>query len=69
MGYKSTMQMIQRSNGNCQYYLICPAPLAQALEIEKGESMEWVIQDKHHILIKRSPDLNKKNVRQKKKGR
>jgi antitoxin component of MazEF toxin-antitoxin module len=33
--------------------LICPAPLAQALELEKGESVEWVIEDKTTITIKR----------------
>jgi len=37
MGYQSTVQVIRRGGKNCQYYLICPAPLAQALEIEKGE--------------------------------
>ena len=36
MGYQSTVQVIRRGGKNRQYYLICPAPLAQALEIEKG---------------------------------
>lgn len=53
MGYISKLQVIQRSNKNRQYYLICPAPLAQALELEKGESIEWVIEDKTTLTIKR----------------
>jgi len=53
MGYISKLQVIQRGNKNRQYYLICPAPLAQALELEKGESVEWVIEDKTTITIKR----------------
>lgn len=53
MGYLSTLQVIQRSNKNRQYYLICPAPLAQALEMQKGEIIEWVIQDKHTLTLKR----------------
>ena len=38
MGYFSKLQVIRRtSNDQKQYYLICPAPLAQALEMEKGK--------------------------------
>jgi bifunctional DNA-binding transcriptional regulator/antitoxin component of YhaV-PrlF toxin-antitoxin module len=61
MGYISKVQVIQRGNKNRQYYLICPAPLAQALEIEKGESVEWVVKDKMTLTIKR---LNVKTKRQ-----
>ena len=54
MGYQSRVQVIQRGGKNRQYYLICPAPLAQALEIEKGEIVEWVVEDKHTLLLKRT---------------
>jgi bifunctional DNA-binding transcriptional regulator/antitoxin component of YhaV-PrlF toxin-antitoxin module len=53
MGYQSTVQVIQRGGKNRQYYLICPSPLAQALEIEKGEVVEWVVEDKHTLILKR----------------
>ena len=53
MGYQSTVQVIQRGGKNRQWYLICPAPLAQALEIEKGEVIEWVVEDKHTLVIRR----------------
>ena len=33
MGYRSKLQVIERRDHNRQYYLICPAPLAQALEL------------------------------------
>ena len=55
MGYLSKLQVIQRGGQNRQYYLICPAPLAAALEMEKGETLEWIIRDKHTIEIHR-PD-------------
>ncbi len=55
MGYQSIVQVIQRGGKNRQYYLICPSPLARALEIEKGEVVEWVVEDKHTLLLKRSP--------------
>jgi bifunctional DNA-binding transcriptional regulator/antitoxin component of YhaV-PrlF toxin-antitoxin module len=49
------VQVIQRGGKNRQGYLICPAPLAQALEIEKGEVIEWVVEDKHTLVLKRTP--------------
>lgn len=54
MGYQSTVQVIQRGGKNRQYYLICPAPLAQALEIEKSEVIEWVVEDKHTLILRRA---------------
>ncbi|HEY6293101.1 MAG TPA: hypothetical protein VI455_16235 [Terriglobia bacterium] len=53
MGYQSTVQVIRRGGKNRQYYLICPSPLAQALEMEKGEVVEWVVEDKHTLILKR----------------
>jgi bifunctional DNA-binding transcriptional regulator/antitoxin component of YhaV-PrlF toxin-antitoxin module len=60
MGYLSTVQVIQRGGKNRQYYLICPAPLAQALEIQKGEVVEWVVEDKHTLTIKRTAGRSRK---------
>jgi len=54
MGYLSSMQVIRRGGKNRQYYLICPAPLAQALEIQKGELIEWVVESKHLLTLKRA---------------
>lgn len=53
MGYLSKVQIIQRGNKNRQYYLICPAPLAQALELEKGETIEWIVKDNLTLIIQR----------------
>jgi bifunctional DNA-binding transcriptional regulator/antitoxin component of YhaV-PrlF toxin-antitoxin module len=54
MGYFSKVQVIERANDTRQYYLICPAPLAQAMEMEKGEEIEWVIEDKATLVLKRT---------------
>lgn len=54
MGYVTKVQVIQRGK-NRQFYITCPAPLAEALEIEKGESVEWVVEDKRRLTIKRLP--------------
>jgi len=53
MGYFSKIQVIRRGEKNRQYYLICPSPLAQALEMEKGEIIEWVVQDKKSLMLRR----------------
>jgi bifunctional DNA-binding transcriptional regulator/antitoxin component of YhaV-PrlF toxin-antitoxin module len=53
MGYLSKLQVIQRGGHNRQYYLICPAPLAAALELEKGESLDWTIKDRNTFEIRR----------------
>lgn len=53
MGFLSKVQVIARGEKNRQFYFICPAPLAQALEIEKGEQIEWVVQDKRTLVIRR----------------
>jgi hypothetical protein len=53
MAYFSKLQVIQRGGQNRQYYLICPAPLAAALEMQKGEELEWVIKDRNTFEIRR----------------
>ena len=53
MGYLSKVQVIERAKGQRQFYLICPAPLAQALEMKKGETIEWVVEDKWTLKVRR----------------
>ena len=56
MGFQSKVQVIQRTGGTRQFYFICPAPLAEAMEFEKGESIEWVVVDKRTLTIRRAVD-------------
>jgi hypothetical protein len=53
MAYLTKLQVIQRGGQSRQYYLICPAPMAAALEMEKGEQLEWVIKDRSTFEIRR----------------
>ena len=53
MGYQSKVQVIERGGIQRQFYLICPAPLAQALEMEKGETIEWIVEDKWTLRVRR----------------
>ena len=63
MGYLSKVQLIQRAGGNRQFYLICPAPLAEALELEKGEEIEWVAENKRTLTIRRRPSVRRREAR------
>jgi antitoxin component of MazEF toxin-antitoxin module len=53
MGYLTKVQVIERANNTRQYYLICPAPLAQALELQKGEEIDWVVEDQATLVLRR----------------
>lgn len=53
MGYLTKIQVIERGNQTRQYYFICPAPVAQALELEKGEEIDWVIEDRNTLVVRR----------------
>jgi hypothetical protein len=63
MGYLSKVQLIERANKTRQFYLICPAPLAEALELEKGEPIEWIVQDRLTLTVKRQAKVAAKNRR------
>jgi bifunctional DNA-binding transcriptional regulator/antitoxin component of YhaV-PrlF toxin-antitoxin module len=68
MGYLSKVQVIERANNTRQFYLICPAPLAEAMELEKGEPIEWVIEDKATLILRR-PDRGDAKQRRSGHGR
>jgi len=53
MGYESKVQVIQRSNKTRQFYLILPAPLAEAMELQKGERIEWFVIDRQTLEVRR----------------
>ena len=52
MGYRTKMQKVQRPT-NTSYYLNFPSAVAQAMEVEKGEEFEWILENKNLCLLKR----------------
>jgi hypothetical protein len=52
MGYNVKMQKVERPT-NKSYYLNFPSPIADSCEIEKGEEMEWLVQDRNTFVLKR----------------
>jgi hypothetical protein len=52
MGYPTKVQLIRRKASE-QWYINFPAALAQAMEFERGEVVEWVVEDKANLLLHR----------------
>ncbi len=52
MGYITKVQKVERPT-NRSFYVNLPSPIAQALNIRKGEKFEWIIEDKNLLLLKR----------------
>jgi len=59
MGYKVKIQRVERRQTK-SFYVNFPAAVAEALEIVKGEEMEWIIQDNNTFILKRVK--NKSNI-------
>jgi hypothetical protein len=52
MGHPTKIQLIQRKASE-QWYVNFPAALAQALEFDRGEVWEWIIEDKDQLVLRR----------------
>lgn len=52
MGYPTKVQLIKRKASE-QWYINFPSALAQAMEFGRGEVVEWVIEDKARLTLKR----------------
>ena len=52
MGHPTKIQLIQRQTSE-QWYVNFPAALAQAMEFDKGEIWEWIVEDKNQLVLKR----------------
>ena len=63
MGFPTKIQLIKRSKSE-QWYINLPAAVAQAMEFDKGEIVEWIIEDKQRMVLKRTK--NSKNEDKKK---
>ena len=49
MGFPTRVQLIQRKDSE-QWYINFPSALAQAMEFQKGEEVQWLVSDKAHLL-------------------
>lgn len=59
MGYPTTIQLISREKTE-QWYVNFPAAVARALDFEKGEVVEWTIDTRSRLILKRKPKRTKR---------
>ena len=52
MGYKVKIQKVDRG-ATKSFYVNFPAAVAEACVLEKGEEMEWLIEDRNNFVLKR----------------
>jgi hypothetical protein len=52
MGYPVKIQKVERPT-NRSYYVNFPVALAEAIGLEKGEDLEWLLEDKNTLVLRR----------------
>ncbi|MDP2949936.1 MAG: hypothetical protein Q8P22_10410 [Chloroflexota bacterium] len=52
MGFPTKVQLIRRKNSE-QWYINFPSAIAQAMEFERGEVVEWIIEDREQLVLRR----------------
>lgn len=57
MGYPTKIQLIKRAKSK-QWYINFPSAIAQAMEFERGEVVEWLIQDRQSLILKREDPVS-----------
>ena len=55
MGYSTKIQRIKRAKSE-QWYVNFPSAVAQAIEFEQGEVVEWLIDDHKRLVLQRSDE-------------
>ena len=64
MGFPTKVQLIKRSASE-QWYVNLPSAVAQAMEFSRGEMVEWFVEDKGLLALRRAstpPSLLKKTL-------
>lgn len=63
MGYPTTVQLIDREKTE-QWYVNFPAAVARAMDFTKGEVVEWTIDTRSRLILKRKPKKKKRRAKQ-----
>ena len=53
MGFQTKVQLIKRRQSE-QWYVNFPAQVAQAMQFEKGEVVEWLVADLSQLVLRRT---------------
>jgi hypothetical protein len=57
MGHKVKIQRVERGSTK-SYYVNFPASIAEAALIEKGEELEWLVEDRNTFVLRRVKEKN-----------
>jgi len=52
MGFPTKVQLIKRKDSE-QWYVNFPAGLARAMQFQRGETVEWIIEDRAQLVLRR----------------
>ena len=52
MGFPTRVQLIKRKASE-QWYINFPSAIAQAMEFSRGETVEWIVEDKALLALRR----------------
>jgi hypothetical protein len=52
MGFPTKVQLIKRQKSE-QWYINFPSAVAQAMEFIRGEVVEWIVEDKGQLVLRR----------------
>ena len=52
MGFPTKVQLIQRQSSQ-QWYINFPSAVAQAMEFSRGETVEWIVEHKSLLALRR----------------
>ncbi len=63
MGYLTKIQKVVRPT-NQSFYVNLPSAIAQAMDIEKGEKFEWIIENKNLLLLQRVKKIRNKKLKE-----
>jgi antitoxin component of MazEF toxin-antitoxin module len=55
MGFPTKIQLIKRAKSE-QWYINFPSAVAQAMEFERGEMVEWLIDNHQKLVLTRSDE-------------
>ena len=66
MGFPTKVQLIKRQTSE-QWYINFPSAVAQAMEFDRGETVEWFIEDKETLVLQR-PDAPARKLKKKPRG-
>ncbi len=61
-GYRVKLQKVERPT-NRSYYVNFPVALAEAMNMQKGEEFDWIIEDKNTLIFTRAVQLKKARLK------